>query len=110
MLTPYEKLLIRRLRRYLKEEKLKQIELARRLNWTPSKLNDILKGRSPIGKNLLQQISDIGISIDIEEKMPMNLDEEDIEIAELAHGLTKEQKEALRTIILGLEKKKHKAA
>ncbi|MBI3756157.1 MAG: helix-turn-helix transcriptional regulator [Deltaproteobacteria bacterium] len=115
MLTQYEKLIIKRLREYQKKQKLKQKELAHRLNWSPSKLNDILKGRSPIGKNLLQQISDKGISIDIEEKTPANrTNKEDIELTELVHELiqkfTKEQKHALKTIISGLDIKKHRGA
>lgn len=113
MLTPYEKLIIKRLREYQKKQKLKQKEFARHLNWSPSKLNDILKERSPVGKNLLQQISDKGISIDIEEKTPANRsNKEDVELTELVHELiqkfTKDQKQALKTILLGLDKKKQK--
>jgi transcriptional regulator with XRE-family HTH domain len=112
MITPYEKLIIKRIKQYLKKEKLKQIDLAKKLKWAPNKLSDILKERHPIGKNTLQDLSNIGISIEIKEKeSPLKkLNEDDIEIAELAHVLTKEQKEALKTIIHGLAKEKSEVA
>lgn len=112
MKTPYEKLIITRLKQYLKKEKLKQIELADKLQWPPTKLNSILQGRYPIGKNSLQDIQTIGISIEINEKEnPLKkLDEDSIEIAEMANHLTKDQKNALKTIILGLAKEKYEAA
>lgn len=112
MITPYEKLIIKRIRQYLKKEKLKQIDLAKKLKWAPNKLSDILKERHPIGKNSLQDIQTLGISIEIEEKESQlkKIDEDDIEIAEMTHHLTKEQKEALKTIIHGLAKEKYEAA
>ncbi len=115
-MNPYEELIIKRLEEYRKRESISQVELAKRLGWRTADLNDILKGRRPLGKNRQQHIADrLGISLAIEEKHKEEpllsiLNDEDIEIALLAHSLTKEQKEALRTIILGLEKKKHKAA
>lgn len=112
MRTPYEELIVERLKKYQKKEKLKQIELAKRLSWSPTKLNNILQKRDPVGKNLLQQISELGISIEIKEKENQlkEFDKDDIEIAEMAHHLTKGQKEALKTIIHGLAKEKSKAA
>ena len=112
MITPYEKLITKRIKQYLKKAKLKQIDLAKKLKWAPNKLSDILKGRHPIGKNTLQDLSKIGISIEIEEKeSPLKkLNEDDLEIAELAHPLTKGQKEALKSIIHELAKKQSEAA
>jgi len=115
-MNPYEELLVKRLEGYRRKERISQVELAKRLGWRTADLNDILKGRRPLGKNRQQHIANrLGISLKIEEKQKeekilSNLSEEDIELAELAHELSKEQKEALKTIILGLEKKKHKAA
>ncbi len=36
--------------KYIKEEGIKQNELARKLNWSPQDLSDTLQGRKPIGK------------------------------------------------------------
>lgn len=112
MRTPYEELIVERLKRYQKKEKIKQIELAERLRWSPTKLNNILQKRDPVGKNLLQQISELGISIEIKEKENAlkKLDDDDIEIAEMAHHLTKGQKDALKSIIHELAKKQSEAA
>lgn len=46
-----EKALVDALRSYMQKKKIKQNELAKRLGWSPSDLNDILKGRKNIGKN-----------------------------------------------------------
>lgn len=108
--SPYEKLIIKRIQQYLKKEKLKQKELANKLNWSPTKLNDILKKRHPIGKNSLHDIKKLGISIEIEDKAISNFNENQIEIAEITKGLTEDQFEALKTIIHGLAKEKSKAA
>lgn len=112
MITPYEKLIIKRIRQYLKKEKLKQIDLAKKLKWAPNKLSDILKERHPIGKNSLHDIQELGISIEIEEKENQlkEFDEDVIEIAEMANHLTKGQKEALKSIIHELAKKQSEAA
>ncbi len=110
-MNPYEELLIKRLEEYRKREGISQVELAKRLGWRTADLNDILKGRRPLGKNRQHHIADeLGISLKIEEKQKeerilSNLNNEDIEIAELAHELTKKQKEALKTIIVGLQRK-----
>lgn len=105
----YEKLIIQRLERYLKKEKITQKELAERLEWTPQDLNNILKGRSPLGKSRQLHITKkLKISLKIDQTAGLN--EDDIEIAEMAHGLSKEQKEALKTIIHGLAKEKSEAA
>lgn len=110
MITPYEKLITKRIKQYLKKEKLKQIDLAKKLKWAPNKLSDILKERHPIGKNSLQDIKKLGISIEIEDKTISNFSENQIEIAEITKGLTEDQFEALKTIIHGLAKEKSKAA
>lgn len=111
-MNPYEELLIKRLEEYLKREDISQVELAKRLGWRTADLNDILKGRRPLGKNRQQHIANkLGISLKIEEKQKderilFNLSNDDIEIAALAHSLAKEQKTALKTIIIGLRKKR----
>lgn len=110
MRTPYEKLIIKRIKQYLKKEKLKQIELANKLEWPATKLNSIIQGRYPIGKNSLQDIKKVGISIEIEDKRISNFSENQIEIAEITKGLTENQFEALKTIIHGLAKEKSEAA
>lgn len=112
MRTPYEELIVKRLKKYQKKEKIKQIELAKRLSWSPTKLNNILQKRDPVGKNLLQQISELGISIELNEKESQlkEFDEDVIEIAEMAKHLTKGQKDALKSIILELAKKQSEAA
>ncbi len=105
----YEKMIIQRLKQYIKKEQITQKEAANRLDWTAQDLNNILKGRSPIGKARQIHIArKLGISLNIDQTS--NLDEDDIEIAEMAHRLTKNQKEALKTIIHGLAKEKSKAA
>lgn len=112
MRTPYEKLIVRRIKNYIKKEDLKQKDLAQKLDWSTTKLNDVLKGRHPIGKNTLQNISKLGISIEIKgkENRQTKLDEDTLEIAEMANSLTKDQKEALKIIIHGLAKEKSEAA
>lgn len=46
-----EKAIIKALLVYMDKEGLHQIELAKRLGWSPSDLNDTLKGRKGIGKH-----------------------------------------------------------
>lgn len=105
----YEKMIIHRLIQYLKKERITQKEAANRLDWTAQDLNNILKGRSPIGKaRQLHIAKKLGISLNIDPTS--NLDEDDIEIAEMAHHLTKGQKDALKSIIHELAKKQSEAA
>lgn len=109
MRSSYELMIIERLENYRKKHRLKQKELAERLSWTPQEINDILKGRIPIGRMRQLHIEKkLHISLNIDRTSIFN--EDDIEIAELAHPLTKEQKEALKTIIHGLAKEKSEAA
>ncbi len=109
MITAYEELIIQRLERYIEKKNITQVELAKKLDWRPQDLNDILKRRRSLGKTRQAHITKkLGISLEINQTS--NLNEEDIEIAEMAHHLTKEQKEALKTIIHGLAKEKSKAA
>lgn len=109
MRSSYELMIIERLENYRKKHELKQKELAEKLDWTPQEVNDILKGRIPIGKTRQLHISKkLKISLNIDQTS--NLNEDDIEIAEMAHHLTKGQKDALKSIIHELAKKQSEAA
>lgn len=109
MRSSYELMIIKRLENYRKKHGLKQKDLANRLDWTPQEINDILKERIPIGRTRQLHIEKkLGISLNIDQTL--NLNEDDIEIAQMAHGLTKDEKEALKTIIHGLAKEKTEAA
>lgn len=105
----YEKLIIQRMRQYLKKERITQREAANRLDWTAQDLNNILQGRSPLGKaRQLHIAKKLGISLDIDQTT--NLDNDDLEIAEMAHHLTKSQKQAIKAIIHEFAKKESEAA
>lgn len=109
MKNPYEELLIKRIKEYQRKEKITQTELAKRLEWRITDLNDILKGRRPLGKNRQIHVAkQLNISLELPNIPYFN--ENILEIAELADKLTEEQQEALKTIIHGLAKKQSEAA
>lgn len=51
MKTLLEKAIVEALFSYMKKAEITQTELAKRLGWSPSDLNNILKGKKGIGKN-----------------------------------------------------------
>lgn len=51
MNTLLEKAIVEALFSYMEKAGIKQIELAKRLGWSPSDLNSVLKGKKGIGKN-----------------------------------------------------------
>lgn len=109
MKNPYEEILIKRIKEYQIKEQITQTELAKRLEWRIADLNDILKSRRPLGKNRQIHVAKkLGISLDIDQTT--NLDNDDLEIAEMAHHLTKSQKQAIKAIIHEFAKKESEAA
>ena len=86
---------IQKLEDYLRTEGITQIQLAERLGWSPSALNNILKGRDPIGiKRLLHISQRLGIKFETEfgdtkisESPPLYLAPDDEEILEMLKPL-----------------------
>ena len=75
-----------KLKDYIKTKNITQRELAMRLGWTPSALNDVLKGRKPVGiKRLLHISHKLGIKFETEfgttkvsESPPLYLTKDDM--------------------------------
>lgn len=121
-MTMPKKDVIQKLEDYMKAEGIKQIQLAERLEWSPSDVNNILKGRDPVGiKRLLHISQRLGIQFETEYGeiteagkvmivgSPPHLTEDDEEILEMMKPLSKKDKQQLKEYIAFLKAKQIKA-
>ena len=62
---------IEKLKEYMEEHGLSQVQLAKKLGWTPSDLNTTLKGKKPLGRKRLQHIAKaLGLTFEIGAEVP----------------------------------------
>lgn len=113
----FEKDVIQKLEEYLRTEVITQKELAKRLEWSPSDLNNILKGREPVGiKRLLHISHKLGIKFETElgetkvaESPPIYLSEKKKRVIEMMKALSEKEQDDLIDYISFLKTKQIKA-